>query len=68
MVIKVGFLHVLLLHYCLFIVTQLFLLFLTVEHNPTLGSHTGGLASSLQPALHNQLSAAINIVENSFQG
>ena len=38
-----------------------------VEHNPMLGSHTGGLVGSLQP-IHDQLSAATNIVENSFQG
>ena len=39
-----------------------------VEHNPMLGSHTGGLVGSLQPAIHDQLSAATIIVENSFQG
>ena len=33
-----------------------------------LGSHTGGLAGSLQPAIHDQLSAATNVVENGFQG
>ena len=44
------------------------LLFFTAEHTPTLGSHTGGLVGSLQSAIHDQLSAAANIVENSFQG
>ena len=33
-----------------------------------LGSHTGRLVGSLQPAIHNQLLPAANIVENSFQG
>ena len=33
-----------------------------------LGSHTGGLVGSLQPAIHKQLSAATNTAENSFQG
>ena len=33
-----------------------------------LGSHTGGLAGSLQPAIHEQLLAATNNVENRFQG
>ena len=32
-----------------------------------LGSHTGGLVGSLQPAIHDQLSAATNITENSLQ-
>ena len=45
-----------------------FLLFDTVEHNPMLGSHTGGLMGSLQPAIHDHLSAAANIAENGFQG
>ena len=33
-----------------------------------LSSYTGGLAGSLQPAIHDQLSAAANIAENGFQG
>ena len=33
-----------------------------------LGSHTGGLAGSLQPAIHDQLLAGANIVEDGFQG
>ena len=57
-------LHVLLLHYCLFTFFYCF----TVEHNPLLGSHTGGLVGSLQPAIHDQLSAATNNEEIVFQG
>ena len=33
-----------------------------------LGSHTGGLAGSFQPAIHDQLLAAADIVENGFLG
>ena len=40
----------------------------TVEHNPMLGSHSGKLVGSLQPAIHNHLLADANIAENSFQG
>ena len=67
MVIKGGF-ACFLLCYCLFIVTHLFLLGFTVEHNPMLGSHTGGLTCSLQPAIHDQLSTTANIAGISFQG
>ena len=42
---------VLLLIHCLFIVAYLILLFSTIEHNPTVGSHTGGLLGSLQPSI-----------------
>ena len=53
---------VLLLHYCLFIVALLFLLFFTIECNPAIGSHTGGLLGSLQASMQVHLSAATNIV------
>ena len=33
----------------------------TVEHNPTLGSHTGGLLGSSEPSIHARLSAATDI-------
>ena len=33
-----------------------------------LGSHSGRLVGSLQPAIHNHLLADANIAENSFQG
>ena len=48
---------VLLLICCLFIVTHLLLLSFAIEHNPMLGSHTGGLLGSSQPFIHVHLSA-----------
>ena len=33
-----------------------------------LGSHTGGLTCSLQPAIHDQLSTTANIAEIGIQG
>ena len=55
---------------CCAIVCSLLLTFsivFTVEHNPMLGSHTGGLVGSLQPAAYDQLLAAINIVKIVFK-
>ena len=39
----------------------------TVEHNPSLGSHTGGMIGSLHPAIHNHLLDATNIAEMVFK-
>ena len=60
------FLHVLLLHYCFSLLFTFSIVF-TVEHNPMLGSHTGGLVGSLQPAAHDQLLTAIIIVKKVFK-
>ena len=46
---------------CLLLLT-FFYLFFTIDHNPMLGYHTGGLVGSLQPSIHNCLSVATNIV------
>ena len=61
-------LHFLLLHYHLFIVSHVFLLSCTLDCNPMLGSHTGGLVGSLQPSIHEHLSSASNMVAKCFQG
>ena len=59
---------VLLLIYCLFIVTHFFLLCFALEGNPTLGSHTGVLLGSLQPFIHMHLLAATNIAAEANVG
>ena len=43
-------------------------MFFTLDRNATLGSHTGDLEGSLQPSIHEHLSAAANIAANGFQG
>ena len=53
--------------YCCITVLSLLLTFFAVQCNQMLGSHTGGLVGSLQPAIHSQLLAAAYIAENGFQ-